>query len=351
MCIASDDAQAIGTSWRRQHGTVLCKSNAAGSSQFTADFTSFDADGFTITWTTNDATAYIIHYLAIGGSDLTNAKAVSWQMPTTATTKAVAGVGFVPDCVLTFHVADIGTGALPSNAQSAGWGLGVMTTAGQWCTSIYTEDGVGTTDTYRNQRTDAMLVSSSVTGTELLRAAYTSMDADGFTTTFATVDGTAHRLFSLCLKGGQYKVGASNKPTSGAPASQVVSGVGFLPTGYLLASHQTTSGTAIAAHARLGLGASDGTAEQSAAFSDTDALADTSVDAVDKTDKVFVVVDNDTASVDAEADHSSLDADGFTLSWSTNHATATQMLYLAMGNSAGGGGAVQQQLTMMGIGN
>ncbi|MFH0923975.1 MAG: hypothetical protein V1825_04560, partial [Candidatus Falkowbacteria bacterium] len=41
----------------------------------TAELNSFDVDGFTLNWVTADASAYIIHYVALGGADITNAQA------------------------------------------------------------------------------------------------------------------------------------------------------------------------------------------------------------------------------------------------------------------------------------
>ena len=40
----------------------------------TADLTAFTSDGFDLTWTNSTATTYTIHYMAIGGTDITNVK-------------------------------------------------------------------------------------------------------------------------------------------------------------------------------------------------------------------------------------------------------------------------------------
>ena len=44
-----------------------------------ADLASWDATNFTLNWTTNDSTAYVIHFIAIGGSDV-SAKVVGRVM-------------------------------------------------------------------------------------------------------------------------------------------------------------------------------------------------------------------------------------------------------------------------------
>jgi hypothetical protein len=68
-----------------------------------ADLSSLDADGFTLNWTTVDAAnAYIVHYIAIGGSSVTNALAGEFTPNTSTGAQAVTGVGFQPDCLLFF---------------------------------------------------------------------------------------------------------------------------------------------------------------------------------------------------------------------------------------------------------
>src|SRR6185295_17406587 len=82
----------------------------------------------------------------------------------------------------------------------------------------------------------------------------------------------------------------------------------------------------------IGIGASDGTTEGAAAFQDADALVGTTdVENFDSISKAFAKVDNAVSLVDAEADLTSLDADGFTLNWTTNDFAATEMLYVAFG--------------------
>ena len=44
-----------------------------------ADLSSWNDTTFTLNWTTNDAASYVIHYIAIGGSDI-QARVVDWTM-------------------------------------------------------------------------------------------------------------------------------------------------------------------------------------------------------------------------------------------------------------------------------
>ena len=67
-----------------------------------ADLSSWDDTNFTLNWTTNDANAYVIHFIAIGGSDV-SARVVDWTMRTTTGNTTVTGVGFQPDVVFHAH--------------------------------------------------------------------------------------------------------------------------------------------------------------------------------------------------------------------------------------------------------
>ncbi len=120
-----------------------------------ADLQSWDATNFTLNWTTNDANAYVIHYIVIGGTDV-SAKVLQWNMRTSTGNQSVTGVGFQPNAVIHAHGTHAFTGAVPSNLAGAGFGLGAMDADGdQWATTFLTVDNAATSDTQRGQQTDA----------------------------------------------------------------------------------------------------------------------------------------------------------------------------------------------------
>lgn len=304
------------------------------------DLTSMDADGFTLSWTTNDAYAQAVHYLALGGPDLTNAKTVRWQAPATATAKAVTGVGFVPDLVVTISYGRNGDPpAISGMTDGDCILLSAMTSAGQWVCSFNDVDGGINSDTSRGQLNDAMVFTYNSSLVTEDRAAFTSMDADGFTVTYSAVNTLGHEMASLCLKGGQYKVGSFNKDTGAQPVDQTVSGIGFQPAAVMLASFQTTTQTAAVAQGHFGLGAASGVgAEGAMALTSVDAQATQNADGLDVNDKAFVKVNNGTQTVEAAADFKATTSNSFTLTWATNDAVATEMVYIAFGPLGGGGG-------------
>jgi len=260
-----------------------------------ADLSSWNDTTFTLNWTTNDAASYVIHYIAIGGSDI-QARVVDWTMRTTVGNSTVTGVGFHPDVVFHAHGGHAFTNIVPASRADATFGLGVMDFDGdQWAFANWLEDAAGTSDTQRGQLTNAALYSFNQTQTVQKQANWVSMNADGFTLNFSnTGSNLAARVFSLALKGVNVKPGSFLKATAAAPAPQAITGVGFRPSLVMLASVQSTASATPVVHSRFGLGASDGTTEGSSAFQDQNASGTTVVDAIDKTSKVFIKLDNST---------------------------------------------------------
>jgi hypothetical protein len=311
--------------------------------------TPWDATNFYLNWTTSSATAYVIHYIAIGGTSV-QAKAVQWNASAVcgATCSpvvpvSVTGVGFQPDVVLHFS-AHYNSG-LPVTGLDAMFMLGAMDAAGdQWVTNFWSQSGVTTTATARGQRTDASIEEDMYNQTVNMRGSFASMDADGWTVNFSNNLDGANPIFSLALKGLNLHVGSFDR--SLAVGNQSVTGLGFQPGAVLFSSFQdVTNTTGPEANSRLGVGASDGTNRGTSTLDDKNGAVlsgsiKTTVQETDMTTKAFRVVNNDTASITAEAElttgSGSLDSGGFTLNWTTVNDTtsATQILYLAMGPMA-----------------
>jgi uncharacterized repeat protein (TIGR01451 family) len=288
-----------------------------------ADLSNWDASQFTLNWTTNDSGARIIHYLIIGGDNV-SAKVVNWTMPTSTGNRSVTGVGFRPDLVLHIHGTELLTGGAPNSDPDAGIGLGAMNGAGeQWASFQYGDDI--NYQTSRGQRTDSALAVTDA-ASYTARASYVSMNSDGFTLNFATAS-QAGQVVSLALQGMASKVGSFNKIT-GAGA-QALTGVGFRPEALVLSSWNRAANTGDQASLNWGLSVSDGSHQSALAALDLDNTQPSFVRGLNKTTKLFSKMSN-AGAVDAEADLTSLDADGFTLNWTANDSVASQMLYLAL---------------------
>ena len=183
VAYASDDADgnaADSAMYQSQsHCLIMFLENSATAAAL-AELTSFDADGFTLNWTTNEARADIIHYVALGGTDLTNATASSFTVTTGAGSQSVTGLGFQPDFLLFLSAASntVDTRVI-SGRISLGFASGASAQAGL---VIRSDDASDPSDTCVQQRTDNAIVEiSSCPSTAEKLISLTSFDADGFT--------------------------------------------------------------------------------------------------------------------------------------------------------------------------
>jgi hypothetical protein len=307
-------------------GTALCEGT----------LTSLDADGFTINWTTANATAFTFHYLALGGHRLMQASVAGHTQKATIGTLAVTGTAFKPDCI--FTIADVSS--LNTTGVTSVLMLGAADNSGnEWAQYNYAANGVTTTNAGRSQRTDCCIYGTGNTLGVAYKATLQSMDANGFTLNWTTTDGNTTRQFlTLCLKGGGYQVGAWNKSTAAAPTTDTISGLTGTGTTLTPASVFATTWSHAASTSgqtgmRVTIGASDGTNYHTAGA--TDKHGSTTGSVVRKfgsTNETLIVADNDTGTSEAVGMLGTFAAGSFQASWpTTNNSTATQICYVAFG--------------------
>ena len=321
---ADDDGGVSSVSGRGQSTTKCIRFVDSGQTIIAeAEITSWDTTKIVVNWTTNDANAYHISCIILSGS-LFNAKIVTWTSPTSSGTKAITGVGFQPECLIHISTVD----ATVQDAVSALVMIGFVSTGegNAYVTEFRSVDAQNPSVTNNSVYSKSIHLHAAAT---LDLAGHISMDTDGFTESWGTADGTARHIGTLCLKGFNMKVGTFNKSTGGAPASQAVTGVGFKPDVLLFFQACATAFGSITNHIKNGFGLADVDSEFAIHLNSENSVTPSDVDGLVKTDKCLVVADNHTQTIDAEADLTSLDTDGFTLNWTTNNATAYKIPYLA----------------------
>lgn len=300
--------------------------------QAECDLTSFDSDGFTLNWTTNDANAYQIGYVAIGGSDIT-AQVIDWTGNVgNDTDRIVTGVGFRPDMIFTIVN---GATSVPLTAAGAHLGFGVVDRGGGEPVAC----GYSALDGSGNQRSllnsnSAITLPVENTGSWYVRALPKTWDSDGFTWHFDLGQSTWH-FASLCIKGGVWQVGMVYKPTTGGPATQTIEHAKITQPKLLMmlgpqggtVRHWDSSQSP----AQLGFGVTDGTNAVGMAFRDNQP-ANTFVKSIFRTDKFFIKDNNDTPTQDAIADLPVLGGGRSTISWGTNDANDDLALVLVAGD-------------------
>jgi hypothetical protein len=328
ISVASQDNPPNSVSGRRMAAVPISMVDYTQSTYAEAALTSLDATNIVLNWTANSSTADVIHYLAIGGSTVT-AKVVQWTAPTAPGNRAVTGLGFQPSAVLNFHTGYTVTAPPPFAKVSATCGMGFMDSVGsQWTWGVIAIDSASPTQAGRVQVTDSCLYAWDQPNSITKRASYASMDASGFTTNFSVANSSASQIFSLALGGLSVRGGSFNKS---AGATQAITGLGFKPGAVFFSSAQDVAQTGGTSESRHGLGASDGVTQTSCALNDSNNVSRSVANAIDKTGKVFMKMDNGTKTIEAEASLASFDSDGMTLNWTTNDAVPTQITWFALG--------------------
>jgi hypothetical protein len=312
VIFSDDDGSA---SVRAPDSTLCIKSQVSSVITYAADFVSMDADGFTLSFTTINATAYIVNYMAIGGADLTNVASKSFTTPTGAPPQSSpqTGIGFKPDAMI----------LIGGRANSVGIGL-VSSTTTRGASSLAKNGGYA-----RYQRTVEAYVETSDTA-KLLEADLSSFDSDGFTLNFTTTNAVTSTLIAICMKGGKFNSGNFLQKTS--TTTQPTTGNGFTPTGLIILSVENTASTTVDTSADgIMVGMASGATARAVTFYEDDGSYGWGI--LNRTQIVRNAGQN--GSVNCGADLSSFDADGFTLSYATADATAREMLYFAFGSTGG----------------
>ncbi|MDO8750566.1 MAG: hypothetical protein Q7K03_05430 [Dehalococcoidia bacterium] len=332
VAIAEDDAALTSNagSWKSATNMILMLSNGTPTLAAKAELTSFDADGFTINWTTNEARADTIHYIALGGDGLTNAVASTFNLSITTGNQAVTGLGFQPDFVL-FLFGGTAAGANDTGLLFSQLSLGIaQSSTSQGAVVVATRDAdTANTSKRSQQRTNAsiLLLTNAAPPAQDAIAAFVSMDVDGFTVNKSNAPAASTPIFYLALKGGSHLVGNFAQPA--ATGSQTVTGVGFQPRSLMFLSRNMVAGTTIVAPNTLSVGAGISSAAQGSIWSQARNVDPSDTNSYTATNAVVTMATGPTT-LNAQATLSGFTSDGFTLNWSAADATARQVLYWAL---------------------
>ena len=310
----------------RNDRPIFVRRHTSGVVLAEADLVSFDADGFTINW----ITAYDsqLHFIVIGGADLSNAKVVNFTKATATGNDAITGVGFSGDVVLLLGDLGVTPDTFELN-YSPFFGMAKSATERQ-CSNGFDKDGVPNSNTGRTQRTNRCIIQTDEDGTVVAEVDFVSFDADGFTLDYLTADGNASNYTALVLKGGTYVVDKFTGATS--TGNQVVTGVGIAPKMEIFGAFCDPVSGAVEDDFEFQLSVAVSSTDRRTLYvgsEDAQAVADSSHDRKD--DRCFI--DKEVGSIsttDAEADFVSQDADGFTWDWTVADSDAREILFLAM---------------------
>lgn len=311
------------------------------------DLTSFDSDGFTLNWTTNDANAILIKYIAIGGTDITDVEVGSFFADTSAGVQNVSTGVANADFIMILNNA-LFSGAHEDTLFQDGYlGIGMATSASnQGHTHITSDDNVGTSQTTRYQRTNSIAsVVSSASGTVAFEASFDGFTASGFDFDI-TNPGSSYLHYYITIKGGQWEVGNGTTATSQTTKSYTTT---FEPKGLMLHSFNTTAQTTVQGTSSMCIGASDGTTDVGISVRDTDAIGTTDSARISSSTKCIRTIT--TGSTVEEGDLTTgggFNATDFTLDFTTADANAREFIWAVVGDEPVTGPGPSTQAVVIG---
>lgn len=318
-CVSSRALDAAATSdVDSAHRSDCCviSQSATGAVDGRLDFSAFGADGFSLNIDDSFPASYRIHYLALGGDDLTNVATGTAQLNTVTGAQAVTGVGFQPDCVLLLSICN--ATAPPVTQSVLLTSFGIATANGGRFILLNQASGSQPAALAHSYCGDFGEVFARCVANVLDRASLTSLDADGFTLNVLETQGTiASRISYLALKGGRFALTNLLTRTDANPIQVAGLGIGA-PVAALFMSHAQVESTQDTSQEDdiWSIGAASGAGDQRAAATrDENASDPTQVSAAVEHDAVYINLAANGA-VDGVMQLSSFDTDGFTCAMS-----------------------------------
>lgn len=301
------------------------------------DLQSMDSGGFTLVVDDAFAASYRIHYLAVGGSDITNVTGSFFTKATITGNQDITSLAFQPDLVLLFGSGQTTMGG--TVATDSRLYMGAFDAAGrQACYAGGSNDGAANAQTlsYANDVECFAQFDAAITVTND-RAQWVAMLANGFRINWIENTGaTADDISFIALKGGGYYVGSVLTQTD-TVTDIVASGFGFQPASALFVSSGKAKNVAdtVTDDDEWSCGAFSDTANRAAcAVADDDAAATAVVSTAIEHDEVYVNIDATTGSVEGLMDIKSVDSGGFTCIMDDADPAQAFVWYVAFGPTA-----------------
>lgn len=284
---------------------------------------SFDSNGFTINWTTVDALPRRINYYAISAPSGVDISCGTFTNTSGVGSQSIAGVGFKPDALIFKH--DFTSGTIHDDVGCAINGVGA------WALSMFSANAspTNTAEIYDNARRCIMNWGNGATQCEI---EVTSYDADGFTINKITQDTVLRPYNFIAIRGVSMSCGTMVS-RGGGGQSRSVTGLSFAPLGVMIVGSQMGSTVAAMAQTR-GVSRSYAfalSAGQQAvgAYEDGDGLVTSKNCHYWSSSHVHAITNS--ASLVQRGALTSLNADGFTITWDTSDGIPRQMFYIAFG--------------------
>ena len=325
-----------------------------------ADLVSMNSDGFTLNWTTANNQAYLIRYIAIGGTDVASSAVGTMTLTNGTGNQSVSSLSFQPDFVMLMSANTTSTYDVNVTQAGSSFSLGFATAATsteQAGVGLNSEHNQGTADTVSIASTTSVLNQYLAVGNPAAidgTAIFNSMDANGFTLNKVNATTNSVEVFYLAIEGPQFKVGSINQPTAASSSNQTA-GVGFQPVGLFMTTNAASSASPFAqangSVIVMGASGSATTSVGQVGIADLDGATTPDPDQFTTSTRIvsmLVPATNALPTIAASAFVQSFNSDGFTLNWPVANAATRRVLYWAIGNAPANSAPTMGNLTLNG---
>lgn len=341
--LAQDTPTAMLTNRSQDDTECIGISTTADATDGLMDLQSMDAGGFTLVIDDAFTLDYRIHYLALGGADLTNVVGGTLVKATTTGDQDVTSLAFQPDLVVFFSAMIAGMAGGVN--QDSSWMMGAACSSSQQ--AVYaggSNDGSANAQTisYCNDAECLALLPAAVTSVTD-RATFVSMLSNGFRINWAENAGGSEQICFVALKGAGFKVGSVTTQTD-TSTTMTTGSLGFTPRGGLLFSHckaESTTDTVQDDDEWSCGGFSSTSARAACAMADDDAAGTAVVSTAVEHDEVYVNLAAATGAVEGLMDVSAMGSDDVTFIMDDADPSGAHVNYIIFGDTpvvATGGG-------------
>ena len=264
----------------------------------------------------------------------------SLRSPAATGAQSVTGMRFQPKGIIFWGVNT--AISVPEFNDFNYWSFGWTDGTTHLATTSISFDGNATSDENRDAITSAVITAHNTANTTQHRAALTSLNSDGFTLNWTNIFNAEQRYVNYLALGGDevsVKCGVFNSNT--VTGNQAVTGVGFQPTAVIFCPVWNSGGSNAALNTPA-MGWTDGTNQGASYVVSEEGRNPTDNWRYQRTSSCIAIGSETDGTVLGEASMVSLDANGFTVNWTTAPGAALRVYYFAIAGVQARAGAVTQ---------
>jgi hypothetical protein len=271
-------------------------------------------------------------YLALGGSDITNAFLGEFAMTTGTGAQAFTGVGFQGNLGIFFQQLHAGAGNADGNRYYGGLGFANATQqAGLAFWGHHGTTAPNASESYMDA-SNAILSGNIGTGGIFMRASLTTFDADGFTINRAASMGVTRQFFGLIIQG-NFQSHIATQARKITTTGTVDYTTGFQPGAVLLAGAFPTADATETIQSHWSIGAGTSSSDDHGIWVGDASTINTDTNNYSDAGNIYTQATNP-STIAAQANLDSMQATAYRLNWSTVDANARLFMHLALASNS-----------------